>query len=76
MVFRKGGRLPAGDNLTLGDEPLKIVRKLKYLGITLCSVIQRACTGEISGGGQSHILYKESDIGEPRDSKKNSSTQQ
>ena len=35
MVFRKGGRLPAGDNLTLGDEPLKIVRKFKYLGITL-----------------------------------------
>ena len=35
MVFRKGGRLPAVDNLTLGDEPLKIVRKFKYLGITL-----------------------------------------
>lgn len=35
MVFRRGGRIPINDNLKLGDEPLRIVNKFKYLGLTL-----------------------------------------
>ncbi|KAJ4431484.1 hypothetical protein ANN_20082 [Periplaneta americana] len=35
MVFRRGGRVAASDTLKLGDEPMRLVNKFKYLGITL-----------------------------------------
>ena len=35
MVFKKGGRAAASDNLTLGEEPIQMVNKFRYLGITL-----------------------------------------
>lgn len=35
MVFRRGGRTAANDTLKLGEEPMRIVNKFKYLGITL-----------------------------------------
>jgi hypothetical protein len=34
MTFRKGGRNATGDNMSLLDNPLAIVKKYKYLGIT------------------------------------------
>lgn len=35
MVFRKGGRIPANANLMLENEPLKIVNKFRYLGLSI-----------------------------------------
>ncbi|KAJ9576757.1 hypothetical protein L9F63_025348, partial [Diploptera punctata] len=35
MVFKKGGRTAASDNLKLGEEPIRMVNKFRYLGITL-----------------------------------------
>ena len=34
MVFRRGGRVSKNDKLKLKEEPLRIVNKFKYLGIT------------------------------------------
>ena len=35
MVFRRGGRVSTKDNVKIGEEPLKIVNKFKYLGLTI-----------------------------------------
>ena len=35
MVFRKGGKIPPGEEIRLKGQPLKIVNSAKYLGITL-----------------------------------------
>jgi len=35
MVFRRGGRVATNDKLKLKEEPLRIVNKFKYLGITV-----------------------------------------
>ncbi|KAJ9587891.1 hypothetical protein L9F63_018672 [Diploptera punctata] len=35
MVFKKGGRTAASDNLKLGEESIRMVNKFRYLGITL-----------------------------------------
>lgn len=35
MVFRKGGRIPANANLMLENEPLILVNKFRYLGLSI-----------------------------------------
>ena len=35
MIFRKGGRLATNEEITLGNDKLKIVNETRYLGITL-----------------------------------------
>ena len=35
MIFRRGGRVSASDRLMLGNEPLNMVKKYKYLGLTM-----------------------------------------
>lgn len=38
MVFRRGGRVPTTDNIKIGEEPLKIVNKFRYLELTLQTI--------------------------------------
>ena len=40
MVFRRGGGISTKDNIKIGEEPLKIVNKFKYLGLTIQATLR------------------------------------
>ncbi|XP_069694748.1 uncharacterized protein [Periplaneta americana] len=43
MTFRRGGRAAKNDTLNLNDEPLEVVNRLKFLGITLQTTVRSFC---------------------------------